>query len=248
MGQGFEILGWPDGLLQPIQIVGNALQCDIQRLVRGPGAVDVQHQQDVLAGGLTCYVHAFDVNLMQLDGFVALVTRLGDGFRYMLRRRITDQTGVGGDFRRRGTAKELVQGQAGALAGQVPQRDVHAADAKIGHPVTAEQVRVAEHPVLQRGDLGGVGTDEHGFEYFVHDRGGGLRHAVAERLAIPGQPRIGVHGNKHLVEIAPRPRHFLLAGRHGDGQHVGLHVGNLHCGLLWPGALTRNACERANVL
>ena len=71
-------------------------------------------------------------------------------------------------------------------------------------------MRVAEHAVLQRGDLGGVGADEHGLENLVHHRGGGLRHAVPERLAVSRQARIGMHGNDDLVEISPTSTAFSV--------------------------------------
>ena len=177
-------------------------------------------------------VHAFHVHLVQFDGVIAFIPRLRDRFRYVLRRRIANQAGIGRHVSGRGAAEQAVQRQAGALPGQVPQRNVYPADGKIGDTVTSEQVGVAEHAVLQRGDLRGVGADEHRLEDLAHHRGGGLRHAVSERLAVSRQARIGVYGNNHLVEIPPRPRHFLFAGRHGNGQYVGLHVGNVHGALL----------------
>ena len=99
--------------------------------------------------------------------------------------------------------EQSMQGQAGRLAGDVPQRDIEPAQCEQCDAVAPEIVELALQSFHHPGDVGGILADRERGDQRLQ-RGAGCRHRIeAERLAVAGDAFVGRDAHDEQVDAAP---------------------------------------------
>src|SRR6516164_1477823 len=117
------------------------------------------------------------------------------------------------------TAEQTIERQFGDFAGDVPERDVDAADRIHDDAAAAVLAGAREHLLPQPLDQQRVLADQHGSQHLVDDAGGGA--ATDPGLADPDDPLVGLD----LDEKAAAP------GLHAAGAAIGrlAAIGERYC-------------------
>ena len=117
----------------------------------------------------------------------------------VLRRGVAHQAGVGAHLLPPRAAEQVAERQAGALAGDVPQRDVDRG-MRIDHrPVAAEDVEGLRRLPVQSIDVGCVLADEPRAHIGLERRLGRRDDRVAEALAPAGDAGVGLNLHQQVV-------------------------------------------------
>src|SRR5439155_21310532 len=177
-----------------------------------------------------------DVGLVELHGGVA-VRRDGGGHRRDVSRRLVAQeTRVGTQARLREPAEQRVHRNAARFAGQVPQRELHAAHGEHPEATAAPDHQRAMHRSRQVLDPGRIFADQERRESFVHDVRDGERRAVREALAPADEPLVRRDPDEHLLARPRGPRGARRALSHGNRERDRADLSNLHLAPVsrWP--------------
>ena len=144
---------------------------------------------------------------------------------------VAHEAGVGAHLLAPCAAEQVAQRQAGALAGDVPQRDVDAGVRVDHRPVAAEDVEGLGGLAMQRVDVGRVLAEEPRAHVGLERRLGGRDDGVAEALAPAGDAGIRLHLHQQMVHGGKPQAGELLLGRphvEGDADVVGVNGRDLH--------------------
>ncbi len=105
-----------------------------------PGAVGVHHQGYAVAGGGAGRAHLGLADLVQLDETEAVIEGLARARGDTLLVQIPHQARVSGNLAAPRAAEQPMQRQSGRLAGDIPERNVDAADGEQGDPVATPEM------------------------------------------------------------------------------------------------------------
>ncbi len=130
-----------------------------------------------------------------------------------------EQARVGVDLRARGTAEQLGERLSRALAREVPERDVEAADREDGDAVAAEEMQRLLELMVETHDVAGIAAERHRRHHAVErglDRG---LTVVGEGIAPAHEPVRSLDPHQQCLEPGPgaaAPARGLAHGLEGD--------------------------------
>ena len=251
-GETLVVLRRPHRLLEPVEVVGPVGALHLDRLRHAPGAVDVVHDGDVRPRPLARRLDRVDAVLVQLDVPEAALDHLGADAADRLGRDVTQQAGVSAHLRPARAAEQVAERQAGALAGDVPQRDVDGR-MRIDHgSVAAEDVEGLRRLAVQSIDVGRVLADEPRAHIGLERRLGRRDDGVAEALAPAGDAGVGLNLHQQVVHGRKAQAGEVLLRRphvEGNAHVVGVDRRDLHGCLVCPksgGDLSRSSLANAD--
>ena len=146
-GEPGVVLGRPHGLLEPPQLKSLELAAHADRVFHGPRAVGVEHQLHTPAGDFPSARHRLDVDLMKLDRRVAEHERGRHGLADLGRCLVAQQARVHAGPRLAEPSEQLVDRHAPRLAGQVPERQLDAAQGHHREAATPPDHQRAMHAI-----------------------------------------------------------------------------------------------------
>ena len=226
------IFGRPHRLLQPVQIVRPVGALHLDRLLHRPWTVDIVHDGDVRPGARARRLHRIDPMLVQLDVLESAADHLAANPPDRVRVAIAHQARVGPHLLASPTAAEQVaQWQVGALAGDVPQRDIDGGVRVYDWPIATEDVEGLGRLAMQGVDIGRVLADEPGTHMRLQRRLGRGNDGVPETFAPAGDAGVRFHLDEEMIHGGkPQAGEFLLRGAHVEGNADVVRVDgrNLH--------------------
>ncbi len=160
---------------------------------------------------------------------------LGAHAPHSARRAVAHEAGVGPHLATAGAAEEIAQRQTGALARDVPQRDVDGG-VRVNHrTIASEDVEGLRRLAMQGVDVGRVLTHEPRGHVGLERGLGGRDDGVAEALAPAGDAGVGLHLDEEMIHGGEAQAGELLLWRphvERDADVVGADGGDFHWAFL----------------
>ena len=192
---------------------GFSLFGDLDGLRHGPGATGVDRERDVRADRLARGGDFRDADFVQLDVAVAARDRCGAVVPHHIGVAVAQQAGIGrhalDGF---GAAEQAIERLAGALAGDVPQRDVERRQRETDRPVARAIALPVGDVAHQRRNVGRVAADRERRNGVLHRDLGDAAGGEAKTLAPADEAFIGRHLDEQRLHIRPLRRRGVLGG------------------------------------